>query len=656
MHLSSAIRGVVFIGVSASLLACSALSKRKEGYEGFGRESLSQAQLEKFAPPSIDPALKNKIEKYMDIRSPGSSVLSPGARKLYVNWSVTGTNQVWRLDGPKNFPVQMTGGEDATYVQEVSPNGRWIAVTRDSMGDEFYAVYLQSSKGGSLVEVFKKPKVRASFQNFSNDSNWVYYAANDIEESSYAIYRYNIGSGKRELIFSEPGIWRIGDYKDDSNLILVKHVGSMQNEHFHFNPKTKKLTPIIGQDKKEDFQVAFSRQPNEYYVLTDLLRDFRTLYLFKEGKLLPITENWDFNVEYFRMDDDRRKMVFSTNEKGYYRARAIWTKTLKEIPLPKFKGAEQVYAGAFSRDGRYMTLSVETAQSPGQSYVYDFNTGKLNQWVLSSSPEVDTSQFVGAELDSYRAEDGTQIPMFVWRSEECKKVACPVIVYFHGGPESQFTPGFSTTVNLFLEKGFVFAAPNVRGSDGYGKTWVRADNGPKRLEVITDIRDAARYIKSKWKVKEVAPKVGIYGGSYGGYSTLVGMTMFAGEYDAGVANVGMSSLLTFLQNTAPYRRELRVNEYGDPEKDREALIQLSPITYVEQVQDPILILHGATDPRVPAGEAVQFYEQIKDKVPGSEMIIFPDEGHGVKKRPNRVLMLGYVIDFFKKHLQDKPGS
>jgi dipeptidyl aminopeptidase/acylaminoacyl peptidase len=239
------------------------------------------------------------------------------------------------------------------------------------------------------------------------------------------------------------------------------------------------------------------------------------------------------------------------------------------------------------------------------------------------------------------------------RPEKCASDPCPVVVSFHGGPEAQSKPGFSVHAQLFVEAGFVFVEPNVRGSDGYGKTWLRADDGPKRLEIITDIEDAAKWARQKFASKGVQPKLGIYGGSYGGYSVLMGMTMFAGAYDAGVDVVGISNLKTFLLNTAPYRRVLRISEYGDPVKDADALAKLSPITYVDRVKAPLLILQGATDPRVPAGEAVQIHEAFRAKGIPSELMIFPDEGHGAQKRENRVLMVGHAIAFFEKHLKPR---
>jgi len=180
--------------------------------------------------------------------------------------------------------------------------------------------------------------------------------------------------------------------------------------------------------------------------------------------------------------------------------------------------------------------------------------------------------------------------------------------------------------------------------------WFHADDREKRLNVITDIEDAAIYIRKAWALNGVAPKIGVSGASYGGYSSLYAMTRFAGSYDAGVSVVGMSNLVTFLQNTAPYRRSLRTPEYGDLEKDREALIKLSPVTYIDQLKAPLMIIQGVNDPRVPVGEAVQFQRTLEAKGVPSSLIIFADEGHGAEKKDNQVYEYGHMIEFFKKHL------
>ena len=211
--------------------------------------------------------------------------------------------------------------------------------------------------------------------------------------------------------------------------------------------------------------------------------------------------------------------------------------------------------------------------------------------------------------------------------------------------------GFSPYAQMFVDAGFVFVQPNVRGSTGYGKAWLHSDDGPKRLQVVTDIEDASKYIRASWGRDGRQPKIGVSGGSYGGYSSLMAMTYFAGAYDAGVQNVGISNLYTFLLNTAPYRRILRISEYGDPVKDKDALIELSPITHVAKLKAPLLSIQGVNDPRVPVGEAVQIYKALEDRgIPGG-LILFADEGHGASKRSNRVLQIGHTIAFFEKHLR-----
>ena len=339
-------------------------------------------------------------------------------------------------------------------------------------------------------------------------------------------------------------------------------------------------------------------------MLTPRLGEFRRLYRLRAGKLEPVTPDVKHDVSGFVIDDARRRIVYTVNEDGFTRMHALDARTFKPVKLPGFPPADHVYPSRFSDDGRFLTVGVDTGTAPSIGYVVDWKTGKAVQWQLPSAPEVDLSRFVRATLETYPARDGTPIPMFVRRPAGCA-APCPVVVEFHGGPEGQATPGFNRYAQLLVDAGFVVVEPNVRGSDGYGKTWFHADDGPRRLDIITDIEDASRFIRKEWAVNGVSPKVAIVGGSYGGYSALMGMTMFAGAYDAGVDIVGISNLLTFLENTAPYRRALRVNEYGDPEKDRDALVKLSPVTYIDRVKAPLLIIQGANDPRVPAGEAIQ---------------------------------------------------
>jgi dipeptidyl aminopeptidase/acylaminoacyl peptidase len=633
-------------------------------YAGHGAESVPPEVLARFAPTPLHGDVSRRIQAMLDVRAPIGARIAPDGASVYFAWTVTGTAQVWKADGPRRIPLQLTGGEDVTRVTGILPDGKTLVVMRDRKGEENPGVYLLGVDGGGLREVQHKPKVQTQLQFVSDDGKRLYFRANDVATSSYAIYSYDIAAARRELVFGEEGLWSVADH-EGTKLLLSKATGALTSEVWEYDEATKKATPLFGQNEKEEYEAAYagSGTPGELVVQTSKFGDFRRLYRTKptarsgrpleQADVTPITPDAKHDVASYFIDRPRTHLYYTTNEGGFTRAHVLDAKTYAVQKLPELKDATHVTFGSPTWNGRWVTLNVSSAKAPTTSYVFDWQTQKLVQWVAPSTPEVDTSKFAVASLETYPARDGTKIPMFVRRPAACAKPAalCPVLVHFHGGPEGQSVPGFSTYAQIFVDAGFVFVEPNVRGSDGYGKTWLHADDGPKRLQVVSDIEDASKYVRTAWAHEGKAPKVGIMGGSYGGYSTLVGMTMFAGAYDAGVANVGMSNLHSFLMNTAPYRRALRASEYGDPEKDRAALLELSPITHIAKLSAPLLLIQGASDPRVPVGESIQMHEALDKRGVPTKLMVFPDEGHGTQKRENKVLEIGHTLAFFESHLR-----
>jgi dipeptidyl aminopeptidase/acylaminoacyl peptidase len=638
--------------LAAFLAASPALAQEpKGGYSGHGADSVPKEVIEKFGPRPLPSSLSRKIQSMLDLRAPGLGVPSPDGKKLFFGWAVTGVGQVWRLDGPDRFPVQLTGGEDATDVVGITPDGKWLVLSRDRRGEENPGLYLQSPSGGTLREIQHVEKVQTIFDFVTDDSAWIWFHSNDEKADSYTVYRWNVASGKREKMFGEPGLWNVADHRADGSLLLSKATGSLSSEWFEWNPAAKKLVPLFGQNEKEEYAALYGPKPGELVVLTSKGGNFRRLHVWKDGRLTRIGAERSWDVESFSIDEGKSRILYEVNEAGYGRLFAMDARSFEPIPLPKLAEADQLFAGTTTRSGRFTTIGIETGTAPRTSYVLDWKSGKLTRWLLPSSPEIDTTLFARATLESYPARDGTKIPMFVRRPKGCPgDEPCPVVVEFHGGPESQSRPGFQTTAQLFVDAGFVYVQPNVRGSDGYGRAWLDADNGPKRLDVVTDIEDCAKFIRTSWGKNGHEPKIGVFGGSYGGYSVLAAMTMFAGAFDAGVSIVGIANLVTFLENTAPYRRILRTSEYGDPEKDRDALVKLSPTTHVDKLKGPLLIIQGASDPRVPVGEALLMHETLEKRGIPSELLIFADEGHGARKRENRVQQTGRSLEFFEKHL------
>ncbi|MGE0401639.1 MAG: prolyl oligopeptidase family serine peptidase, partial [Kofleriaceae bacterium] len=619
-----------------------------QGYTGLGAESVTPELVAKFAAPPLDQEVSRKIQMMLDVRAAGTGIVTAKGDRMFFTSAVTGSPQVWRQDGAMKFPIQLTGGEDRTGVVDISPDEKWLVVSRDVGGQENPGIYLMKPEGGPLEVIQHTPKVRTSLAYIADDAKSLYFTANDIAQDSYAIYRYTLATKQRELVFDKPGLWSIADHTA-TRWLLVNQLGNAQNEVFTYDLATKQLTPVLGQNEVEEYQVRFGAK-GEILATSDKPSDFRRLYRVDAGELVPISPDVKHDVEGFSIDHAKKRIYYQLNEDGYDRLHVLDARTYRELPLPKLPDAENVNFGGASRNGRYIQLSVDGSTLAPTSVTYDWQTRRSTAWRLPSTPEIDTKTFAKATLESYPARDGTKIPMFVRRPARCTE-PCPVIVDFHGGPEGQSTAGFSTYAQMFVDAGFVFVQPNVRGSSGYGKTWLHADDGPKRLKIITDIEDASKYIRSAWAKNGKAPKIGVMGGSYGGYSVLMAMTYFAGAYDAGVQIVGISNLYTFLMNTAPYRRKLRISEYGDPVKDREALATLSPITHVNKLRAPLLSIQGVNDPRVPVGEAIQIYREAeRRKVPGG-LILFPDEGHGASKRQNRVASIGHTIAFFQRYLK-----
>jgi dipeptidyl aminopeptidase/acylaminoacyl peptidase len=643
----------IVCALAATALADTPPKKPAGGaYTGHGAESVSPEVIAKFSAPALDPIVSRRIQSMLDVRGSGGGILTARGDRMFFTSRLTGTNQVWRQDGPMRWAVQLTGGEDRTAVVELAPDDSFLAISRDIGGTENPGLYLMSPDGGALRLVQHTPKVQTALQYITDDSKALYFSANDIDPASYAIYRFDVKTGKRELVFDTPGLWDIADHRGDTWL-LVKNLGNTQQEVYQYELASKKLTPLLGQGEVVQYEVAFGAKPGQVLVRTDKLGDFQRVYAFEAGKLTPITPELKYDIESFKIDDARARIYYEINEQGYTKSGILDAKTLRPIAMPKLpgsEGADNVGLASVSRNGRFATFGVDGATLPSVGLTYDWQTGRATTWRQTMTPEVDTKAFAKVALESYPARDGTKIPMFVRRPASCDG-PCPVIVEFHGGPEGQSQAGFSGRAQMFVDAGFVFVQPNVRGSTGYGKAWLHSDNGPKRMQVITDIEDCAKFIRASWGKDGKAPKIGVMGGSYGGYAVLMAMTYFAGAYDAGVQEVGISNLTTFLMNTAPYRRILRTSEYGDPVKDKEALVQLSPITYVKKLKAPLLSIQGVNDPRVPVGEALQIYKEAEARrIPGG-LILFADEGHGTAKRGNQVLAIGHTIAFFDKHLR-----
>jgi Tol biopolymer transport system component len=285
------------------------------GNRGDAAAGATPADLARYAPPELPADLRRRVQAMFDVRSPGAGQLAPDGSRLFFNWSVTGTSQVWRIDGPQRFPVQLTGGEDPTTLQAVMPDGRHIVVSRDRGGAENPGLYLQPAGGGPLRTIFQKDGVRAFLSYVSDDGSSIFYEANDRRPDSYAVYRYDVAAARADLVFGEDGLWSVADFRPDGRLLLSKATGNTSSEYFAYDPAARRLTPLLGQGEAEDYDAAFALDDGELIVRTTKLGNFQRLYRYRvaTGEYTPISADTGHDVSGFGISRSGGRILYTVN-------------------------------------------------------------------------------------------------------------------------------------------------------------------------------------------------------------------------------------------------------------------------------------------------------------------------------------------------------
>jgi dipeptidyl aminopeptidase/acylaminoacyl peptidase len=361
---------------------------------------------------------------------------------------------------------------------------------------------------------------------------------------------------------------------------------------------------------------------------------------------------WD--VEDFDVADDGQTLVLSANEDGISRLHVLDARSGSEKPAPQIP-AGVIDTLRFQPGTRRFGFTLASARSPADAYAFDLDTWSLSRWTTSETAGFDTATFVEPALVRYKSFDEREIPAFVYRPDPARFPGKrPVIITIHGGPEGQYRPAFLGRANSLLnELGVVLVYPNVRGSSGYGKTYLGLDNGRRREDAVRDIGALLDWIGTQPDLDPA--RVGVIGGSYGGFMSLAVQTTYNARLRAGIDIVGISNFVTFLEHTQEYRRDLRRAEYGD-ERDpemRSFLERVSPLANAEKIKTPILVVQGQNDPRVPLTEAEQIVAAVKRNKTPVWYVIGKNEGHGFAKKPNQDYLQAVEVLFWKRYLVDR---
>ncbi|MBZ0204071.1 MAG: S9 family peptidase [Ignavibacteria bacterium] len=604
------------------------------------------------------------VEQYLNIRGAVSPAYCFDDSRIYFTMSVTGTTQLWYVNKPGAWPNQVTYFKERVTGYSPNPKRDLILVEKDEGGSEYDQFFLMNGNGNDLKMITdNKPKVLYGFGRWSDDGSFFTYFSNSRSPYYYDIYIYDVDKMASEMIYSSDHSNFPSAISPDGNSVVIgRSYTTYDNDLYLLNRKTGESKLLTAHDNFNDpaefHGASFDYTGKKLYYSTNFKNDFFRIctYDLESGKteypeLSYLNRYKDRDLSGLYFSGDRSKMLMTVNDEGYDRLYMYDLAGNREIKIPDQLNSSSITAIKFSKDNSKLIIGINSYAGPSVLYEWEIASNAVNQITYPSLGSVDPATFVEPELIKYKSFDGLEIPAFLYLPKTGNTKNLPCIISIHGGPEAQATYGFAAIFQYFLNAGYAIIEPNVRGSSGYGKKFASLDNVKARESSVKDIAKLVEYLKSRGDIDP--GRIAVYGGSYGGYMVLACMTLYPELFAAGVDVVGISNFITFMQNTADYRRKNRESEYGSLETDVEFLKSISPVHKVENIRSPLMIIHGRNDPRVPVGEAEQMHKAITDRGGNSELLIYEDEGHGIAKMKNKLDMYPKMVEFLDKYVKNK---
>ena len=617
--------------------------------------------------PEIPAELVERLNRYQNTR--GAAVA--GWTKdgcLLVSTRFAETSQAHRVCQPLGMREQLTFyPEPLRTIAPAPPEARRAGFVfgKDKGGDEFSQLYWFDAGDRSTTLLTDGKRSQNGGALFSHDGTKIAYASTARNGTDRDIWIRDAATGRSRLLLQEGGNWGALDFSPDGSRLLVsKYVSINESYPGVVDVASGKLEmfPVDG-DKAAFGDFAFAPDGNSVYFVSDepfegRPSEFQTLRHHdpESGRLEQLTAP-DWDVEAFEIADDGRHLAYVRNEDGIFRLTVLSLPSHGPVALPELPVG--VIGGLhFSPDGKRLAITLNTPSSPSDAYVIDLEGARLTRWTRSEVGGLDTSKFATPTLVRFptfdRAGDAPRtIPAFYYKPSRPAAAGSryPVVIDIHGGPEGQSVPVFDPyTQFLVNELGIAVLVPNVRGSSGYGKSYLKLDNADRREDSVKDIGALLDWIAEQPELD--ASRVGVTGGSYGGYMVLASLMHYSDRIKAGVDVVGISDFTTFLTNTESYRRDLRRAEYGDERIPAMKAVfdRISPLKNAARIRSPLFVAQGKNDPRVPHTEAEQIVKAVRGNGQPVWFLMFDDEGHGFRKKSNADLFDAASILFWERHL------
>ncbi len=601
--------------------------------------------------------MEDRIRYFLGIGSSGGISWSPDEHGFAFVYDSVGYPQVFTSDIERRWPSRRTFSDNRCTNPRFLTDGS-ILYSSDFGGDENFQLYAVDPSN-RIHRLTDHPKSKFLINTVTKQH--VYVSANVKDPRLFGIYRWKIPlteHSMEEVWIPEEGLVRMGcvDF-EEKRAVIVRPFSNMHTSLHLLNMKTHEMVDLTAAFSESLWSPVKFLDAEHILVVTDYGNEFRRFgILGLNGVFKAIDHDEHHDITSVEWSYDNDLVYFSENWDGYDRlfVREITVETYgqkKEIDLPQagviLSGDARSYTKALSLSpsGKKLGMTLSSPTLPASIFMFDLEEEKWTRLTFPSTAGLNPQFFVNPTLERFLSFDGQEIPYFKFLPPSNKPSnGFPAILMIHGGPEAQFRPSFNPIVQFYVSAGYAVIAPNIRGSSGYGKGYLNADNKEKRLDAIRDIAELALYLKENDQDID-GERLVIYGGSYGGFAVLSAMTEYPDLWKAGVDIVGISNFVTFLENTAKWRRKLRESEYGSLEEDYDLLVNISPIHKVDKIQAPLFIIQGDNDERVPLSESIQIYEALKKRGIEVQLMRFDDEGHGVVKLKNKLKVYPTVLEW-----------
>lgn len=606
----------------------------------------------------ISKQLSNEVKKYSESRSASLGDIHPLTNEIIINTRFGSTPQLHRVSKSMGARTQITFFDEPVSATSFEPlKGEYLVYSKDIGGNEFGQLFKLDLKTLQSTLLTDGGKSQNGGITWRKDGKGFYYASTKRNGGDRDIYYMDPNNPKSEKLILQVkgGGWGIQDISpDNKKLVLGEYISINESYIWLLDIETGKLTEVTDRNSKgiSQSEATFSNLSNEIWLVTDKDNEFQRLAAMNLNtkKTTYYTSDIPWNVESFNLSEDKKSIVFITNEGGLNKMYLMNTgtkayKEIKNLPIGLISGAR------FTKDNQTIFFNQSTAQSASDVYQLNIKTAKIERWTESELGEMQPSDMSVPKFIEWKSFDDLKISGFYYPASPKFKGKRPVIIMIHGGPEGQSMASFLDSNNFYTsEMGVSLVYPNVRGSSGFGKTYLEKDNGFLREDSVKDIGALLDWIAKQPELDK--DKIMIMGRSYGGYMTLATAFHYADRIKCSVDIVGISNFNTFLKNTEEYRRDLRRAEYGDERDSKMAAFfdKTAPLNNTDKIKKPMFIIQGTNDPRVPVTEAMQMRDKLKAQGNTVWYLEAKDEGHAFKKKANIDYVRLAIIRFMQEYL------